>query len=126
MIYPVAMTRATFTIAVAFLCSAASGGPLAIYTVQPEYPAVARASRMKGDGVFIMRVQIRTGLVKDVQIAHSTGWPILDAAAIRALKQWRFKPGSCPPIKVEQSQRKDPFATEDSFVKLPVHFAMHH
>ena len=115
--------RVMFTIAVVFLCSTAGAGPVAIYTVQPQYPA--RASHMKGDGLFVMRVQIRTGLVKDVQIARSTGWPILDASAIRALKQWRFKPGSCPPIKIEQPWRKDPFAAEDSFVKLSVHFVRH-
>jgi TonB family protein len=121
------MRRTTYAVAVIVLvCSSALAGPLAIYTVQPEYPALARASHIKGDGVFIMRVKVRTGLVKDVQIAHSTGSSILDAAAIRALKQWRFKPGSCPPIKVEQPKRKDPFAAEDSFVKLPVHFVMHH
>jgi len=122
------MTRATFTIAVALLCSTASAGPWAIYSVQPEYPAVARASHMKGDGVFILRVQIRTGLVKDVQVAQSTGWSILDSAAIRALKQWRFKPGAAnlSPIKVQAPNRKDAFAAEDSLVKLPVHFVMHH
>ena len=54
---------------VTFLCgmaTAAANGE-AIYTVKPEYPAVARASRLKGDGLFIMRVQIRTGLVLSVE-----------------------------------------------------------
>ena len=81
---------------------------------------------MTGDGLFLMRVQIRTGLVKDVRIAHSTGWSILDAAAIRALKQWRFRPGPAglKPIKEQLPKLKDPYAAEDSFVKLPVHFKM--
>jgi TonB family protein len=118
-----------FTIAaIAFVCGTALAGPWAIYAPKPEYPAVARASRMKGDGVFILRVQIRTGLVKDVQVAQSTGWSILDAAAKRALKQWRFRPGpaNLSPIKVQSPNRKDAFAAEDSFVKLPVHFVMGH
>ena len=96
----------------------------AIYSPRPEYPTVARLYHMSGGGVFVLRVQIRTGLVKDVVIERSTGWTILDYTAKRALKQWRFKPGASnlPPIKVELPQLKDPFATEDSFVRVPIHF----
>jgi TonB family protein len=100
--------------------------PYAIYAPKPEYPLFARAHGMKGDGLFVLRVQIRTGLVKDVQVVHSTGWSILDSAAKRALMQWRFKPGTAnlSPIKVQLPNLKDAFATEDSFVKLPVHLVM--
>src|SRR5262249_54048144 len=96
----------------------------AIYSPRPEYPTVARLYHMSGGGVFILRVEIRTGLVKDVQIERSTGWTILDYTAKRALKQWRFEPGASnlPPIKVQLPQLKDPFTTEDSFVRVPIHF----
>jgi TonB family protein len=96
----------------------------AIYTPRPEYPTQARIYHMSGDGLFVLRVQIRTGLVKDVRIERSTGWSILDSAAKRTLKQWRFKSGTSnlPPIKVELPHLKDRFATEDSFVKVLVHF----
>jgi protein TonB len=121
------MKLTMFTAAtVVSLYSTASAGPVAIYAPKPQYTQFAADHHIEGDGLFIMRVQIRTGLVKDVQVARSTGWAGLDAAAIRALKEWRFKPGSCPPIKVEQPWRKDAFATEDSLVKLPVHFQMNH
>jgi TonB family protein len=121
------MRRTTFTIAAAVLLySTASAGPVAIYAPKPQYTQFAAVHHIEADGLFVMRVQIRSGLVKDVQVARSTGWAGLDAAAIRALKEWRSKPGSCPPIKVEQPWRKDAFATEDSFVKLPVHFRMNH
>src|SRR5215831_21119805 len=75
----------------------------AIYSPRPEYPTVARLYHMSGGGVFVLRVQIRTGLVKDVVIERSTGWTILDYTAKRALKQWRFTAGASnlPPIKVE-------------------------
>ncbi len=72
----------------------------------------------------ILRVRIRTGLVKDVQADRSTGSDLLDFAAIRALQQWRFKSDALPPIKVELPQRKDAFATEDSFVRVPVSFVL--
>jgi TonB family protein len=102
--------------------------PHATYAPKPEYPSQARARGMKGDGVFILRVQIQiqTGLVKDVMVAHSTGWSILDSAAVSTLKQWRFTPGTAhlSPIKVQFPKLKDAFAAEDSFVKMPVHFVM--
>jgi hypothetical protein len=40
--------------------------PHVSYAPKPEYSQFARAHGMKGDGVFILRVQIRTGRVKDV------------------------------------------------------------
>jgi TonB family protein len=95
-----------------------------VYAPRPEYPTQAPLYHISADGVFILRVQIRTGVVKDVQVQQSTGWSILDAAAKRTLMQWRFKPGASnlPPIKVESPQLKDRFATEDSFVRVPIHF----
>jgi TonB family protein len=95
-----------------------------IYAPRPEYPTQAPLYHMNADDVFILRVQIRTGFVKDVQVEQSTGWSILDAAAKRTLLQWRFKPGASnlPPIKIELPQLKDSFATEDSFVRVPIHF----
>jgi len=97
---------------------------LAIYTPMPVYPIAARVSHIGGDGTFILRISIRTGLVKDVQVERSTGEALLDSAATRALKKWRFKPGILPSIKVELPQRKDDFATEDSLIRVPVHFFM--
>jgi TonB family protein len=66
--------------------------PHAIYAPKPEYPSQARDQGIKGDGVFILRVRIQTGVVKDVLVARSTGSRILDSAAIRALKQWHSNP----------------------------------
>jgi TonB family protein len=93
---------------------------LATYKPQPEYPIQARSQRMMGDGLFILRIQIRTGIVKGVQIEKSTGWSILDSSALTVLKQWRFKPGAL------SAQEKNSFAAEDYFLKVPVHFVLRH
>lgn len=76
---------------------------------------------MSGDGLFVLRVQIRTGVVKDVQI-NSIGWSILDSTAKHKLAQWRFMPSAqnLPPIAAVFSNSKDRFAREDAFVEVPV------
>lgn len=94
------------------------------YNPQPQYPLEARRLRLMGAGLFQMRVQIRTGLVKEVTVRRSTGWAMLDAAAIRTLKLWRFRPGAPPPIKVIAPHRQDPFAAEDSLMNVPISFSM--
>jgi TonB family protein len=95
-----------------------------IYAPRPEYPTQSRMYHMGGDGLFVLRVQIHTGLVKDVQVERSTGWSVLDATARRTLMQWRFKPGAqnLPPIATVFPDSKDRFAREDSLVKVPVRF----
>jgi TonB family protein len=35
-----------------------------------------------------------TGLVKNVQVVTSTGQPLLDNAAVDALRQWKVEPGA--------------------------------
>ena len=62
--------------------------------------------------------------MKEVTVSHSTGWAILDAAAVNTLTQWRFKPGVMPPIKVILPHRIDPFAAADSLMKVPIHFEL--
>ena len=96
----------------------------ALYAPQPHYPAVAVTRRASGAGIFVLRVRIKTGLVKAVEVARTTGDADLDAAAIKALGQWRFKPGALPPISVVHPHRKDQFANEDSLVKAPVNFIL--
>ena len=72
----------------------------------------------------MVRVQIKSGRVKEVVVARSTGSQILDSAATAALSKWRFKAGVLPPIKEILPKRQDPFASEDSLIKVPVHFTM--
>jgi TonB family protein len=96
----------------------------ASHSPQPQYPARALARRATGSGIFVLRVRIKSGRVKAVDVARTTGDSDLDAAAVSALKQWRFRAGVLPPIKKILPHRKDPFATEDSLVKAPVTFTL--
>ena len=63
--------------------------PQKIADVAPTYPAIARAAHV--EGVVILEVVIaEDGSVRDVKILRSI--PLLDAAAIEAVRQWRFSP----------------------------------
>jgi len=60
---------------------------------QPVYPPIARQRRIQGRGIFRLDVA-KDGRVDSIQIRKSTGSKILDDAAEKALRQWRFKPGA--------------------------------
>jgi TonB family protein len=72
--------------------SVAEAKEFGISTPQPDYPINARARRIKGSGVFLL-ILTETGEVASIQVLKSTGSQILDDAAEKALKKWRFKPG---------------------------------
>jgi TonB family protein len=95
-----------------------------IYAPRPVYPESARLARTTGDGFFIMRIQIRTGRVKTVQVERSTGSQVLDSTIIDTLQRWRFKPDALPPIKRQLPHSKDAFATEDSLIRVPISFVL--
>jgi TonB family protein len=67
---------------------------LAIYAPRPNYPKDAQGRRPTGNGIVVMEVDKKTGLVKSARMEKSTGNKLLDDAAIQAFSQWRFKPGS--------------------------------
>lgn len=57
----------------------------------PDYPAAARRRRLTGE--VILSVQVTAaGLPQAVAVATSSGYTILDAAALEAVRQWRFVP----------------------------------
>lgn len=57
----------------------------------PRYPASAR--RAGTQGTVTLRVQVtREGLAARVEVEKSSGSPHLDAAALEAVKAWRFVP----------------------------------
>ena len=63
--------------------------PQKVAHVAPEYPAIARASRTSG--VVILEALIgEDGAVRDVRLLRSV--PLLDDAAMRAVRQWQFTP----------------------------------
>jgi TonB family protein len=97
---------------------------VALYTPHPEYPLEARARHFTGNGKFLLRIRVRTGLVSHIEIVQSTGHAILDQAVVHALKQWRFKPGALPPAKVQNAKFTEPWAADDSLIWIPVHFTI--
>src|ERR1700682_4094614 len=58
----------------------------------PDFPAEARARHLSGTGVYELEVLQETGEVSSVTVVSSTGYPILDHAAIKALKRWGLRP----------------------------------
>src|SRR5260370_30610554 len=81
----------------------------AIYTPAPQYPAEAVARHIRGSGMFIILVHVKTGLLVSAWASQSIGSPLLDSAAIRAFSQWRFKPGARTPLGVVAPQLHEPF-----------------
>lgn len=58
-------------------------------TVNPDYPAMARSARL--EGVVILEATIGvTGKVTDVRVLRSI--PLLDIAAMDAVRQWEYEP----------------------------------
>ncbi|MBW1722340.1 MAG: energy transducer TonB [Deltaproteobacteria bacterium] len=58
----------------------------------PRYPRIAR--RRGYQGVVQMEVLVdREGKAKEVRLLHSSGYPVLDKAALNAVRKWRFEPG---------------------------------
>ncbi|PYT09492.1 MAG: hypothetical protein DMF49_01990 [Acidobacteria bacterium] len=57
--------------------------------VEPEYPEMARKARVEGK-VIIEAVIDTDGNVVDVKVLRSI--PLLDKAAIEAVKRWKYRP----------------------------------
>jgi protein TonB len=55
----------------------------------PQYPAIARAARIQG--VVVLQATISTtGLIKNLRVL--SGPPMLQQAAMDAVRSWRYKP----------------------------------
>jgi protein TonB len=62
---------------------------LLVYKVAPTYPPVAKTARVQG--AVVLKAEIgRNGKVQDLQVIK--GKPLLTAAALDAVKQWRYRP----------------------------------
>lgn len=63
--------------------------PQKIHHVAPTYPAIAQSARVSG--VVILDALIaEDGSVRDVKVLRSV--PLLETAAVEAVRQWRFTP----------------------------------
>ncbi len=65
--------------------------PTVIREVKPSYPPDALEARIQGS-VAVALVVTSDGLPADIRIVRSLA-PDLDEAALRAVREWRFKPG---------------------------------
>lgn len=66
--------------------------PVVIHRVTPPYPRVALAARMNGS-VIVECIIDKTGRVRDARVVQSSS-TLFDQAAIDAVLQWQFAPGS--------------------------------
>ena len=71
--------------------------PARIVNVPPVYPPVAVAARISGT-VIIEAVIDVDGSVRDAKVLRSI--PLLDAAALAAVRQWRYTPTTLNGIPV--------------------------
>jgi protein TonB len=65
-----------------------TGGRL-LYRIEPEYPQLAKQQRLQGNIVLTARV------LKDGRVDHIkrvSGSPLLENAAITAVRQWKYEP----------------------------------
>lgn len=69
---------------------------------RPNYPDASRRRGEEG----VVRVELlvdSTGRVADVRILESSGFSALDAAALRSLREWRFRPAQRAGVPVAAS-----------------------
>jgi len=66
----------------------------------PEYPREARDKGLTGKGIAMVKVDPRTGYVTSALMLKSTGQAILDNAALRTFRQWRFKPRTVTTLEI--------------------------
>jgi len=68
----------------------------------PEYPKFAQ--QMRQEGLVLLSVDVdRAGDTVNVEIIQSSGYRLLDQAALMAVRHWRFQPGSIGNVPVEST-----------------------
>lgn len=89
--------------------------PVKIYAPNPEYPLQAR--RNNWEGVAVLKILIETdGFVRKVTVLQSSGYELLDRAAVKAVKRWRYRPALVNGIAVaRQAQVRIKFVLEDEY-----------
>jgi protein TonB len=78
---------------------------------EPDYPPLAR--RRHQQGLVTLAVKVNTqGRVAEVKVKTSSGFPILDEAALQAVRAWEFQPARIGLMAVE------------SEIEVPVRFRL--
>ena len=71
-----------------------------VKAVTPDYPYEYRAAHVGGSGVFRATLNMNTGSVTNVTVLKSTGTSMFDSSAVKALRQWQWKPGRWKEIDI--------------------------
>lgn len=84
-------------------------GPETVIPARPKYrdnpvPSYPRIARKRGhEGRTLLRVEVlETGRVGGIEIAASSGFDVLDRAALESVKKWDFVPGAKNGKKIRQ------------------------
>jgi periplasmic protein TonB len=77
-----------------------------IHKVVPQYPPIARTIRMEGEVVLQATIS-KTGAIENLRVV--SGPPLLQQAAIDAVKQWQYRPYllNGEPVEVETTVNVD-------------------
>jgi len=89
---------------------------------KPWYPDVAERRHIHGSGVFLLRTNIQSGRVTKVIVGQTTGNPLLDFEALKALRQWRFKPGVLIHRDIHKPRLNPAISKDECLVMVPVTF----
>src|ERR1051325_973657 len=82
------------------LATAKAEAALAVYAPRPQYPYEARAKLQTGAGFAIVTIDPATGHVTKADMSPTTGSKMLDQAALKAFRQWRFRPGTARKVRI--------------------------
>lgn len=102
-----------------------------VQQVSPQYPDSERAARHEGRAVISVTI-LKDGSEASATIVESSGWPMLDAAALDAARQWRFAPAlddqgspidSTKNIGISFSLKDTPPLSEESVEQLLLKWA---
>ena len=85
--------------------------PLYRTNPSPDYPRLARRRGYQGNVVLEVLVG-RNGTVGDLRVSKSSGYPVLDRAALDSVKKWTFVPGMQGNERVKM------------WVKVPIRFEL--
>ncbi len=92
--------------------SAAVSGLASLGNPPPEYPGLAL--RRSWEGRVILRIKVlANGRAGSVEVTQSSGKPVLDEAAVEAVRNWKFIPAKRGDTPIEG------FATQTIDFKLP-------
>ncbi len=84
--------------------AAVESPPAEVANAPPEYPELARRRRCEGSVLVCFDI-LPGGDCGNVRVAETSGFAILDEAAIEAVRRWRFKPATINGVPVSYSHR---------------------